>query len=251
MKIKQGIGIFFIISSCLFGEIREVTTLSELSNDILGTKAVKTSKIEKVEKNVSKISEEKKMIPSLAAIPKHSRNISQKDSSRFLDISEQDNRNGVIYRQGEDTAFTGVFALFMGDWIQYIETYKNGKLDGESSWYSQDGTQILLEQYQNGKLHGSQLSYYENGNPKAEVIYDKGKITGVICFGKDGNIIHKSLFQNGTGIWKLYWENGNLLESGKYTNFRKDGIWKKYNEDGSLESTLEYQNGKLLKETWG
>src|SRR3712207_7486972 len=101
MKIKQGIGIFFIISSCLFGEIREVTTLSELSNDILGTKAVKTSKIEKVEKNVSKISEEKKMIPSLAVIPKHSRNISQKDSSRFADISEQDNRNGVIYRQGE------------------------------------------------------------------------------------------------------------------------------------------------------
>ena len=108
-----------------------------------------------------------------------------------------------------------------------------------------------MEQYQAGKLHGSQLSYYENGNPKAEVMYDKGKITGVICFAKDGSILHKSIFNNGTGIWKLYWENGNLLETGKYTNFRKDGIWKKYNEDGSLESTLEYRNGKLLKETWG
>ncbi|MDY6172381.1 MAG: toxin-antitoxin system YwqK family antitoxin [Fusobacterium necrophorum] len=248
MKMKQYIGIFFIMSFCLFGEIREITPLSELSNNILGEKAQKTSK---VEKNISKISKEQKNTPNMSETTKYSRNISQKDSSQFVDISEQDNRNGVIYRQGENTAFTGVFALFMGDWIQYIETYKNGKLDGESSWYSQNGTQVLLEQYQAGKLHGSQLSYYENGNPKAEVMYDKGRITGVICFAKDGSILHKSIFNNGTGIWKLYWENGNLLETGKYTNFRKDGVWKKYNEDGSLESTLEYRNGKLLKETWG
>ncbi|HEY4533794.1 MAG TPA: toxin-antitoxin system YwqK family antitoxin [Fusobacterium sp.] len=248
MKMKQYVGMFFILSFCLFGEIREVTPLSELSSNILGEKVQKTSKIEK---NIPKFSEEQKNTSTILQSLGHSRNISQKDSSQFVDISEQDNRNGIIYRQGEDTAFTGVFALFMGDWIQYIETYKNGKLDGESSWYTQNGTQVLLEQYQAGKLHGSQLSYYENGSPKAEVIYDRGRITGVICFAKNGDIIHKSIFNNGTGIWKLYWENGKLLETGKYTNFRKDGIWKKYNEDGSLESTLEYRNGKLLKETWG
>ncbi len=248
MKMKQCMGIFLIMSSCLFAEIREITPLSEFSDILLGETVQKNTKPEKV---ISHKAEEKKSVSTMSEMPKHSRNISQKDTSQFVDISEQDNRNGVIYRQGEESPFTGVFALFMGDWIQYIETYKNGKLDGESSWYSQNGTQILLEQYQAGKLHGNQLSYYENGNPKAEVMYDKGKITGVISFSKDGKEIHKSIFNNGTGIWKLYWENGNVLEVGKYTNFRKDGIWKKYNEDGSLESTLEYQNGRLLKETWG
>lgn len=36
------------MSFCLFGEIREVTPLSELSNNILGEKAQKTSKVEKI-----------------------------------------------------------------------------------------------------------------------------------------------------------------------------------------------------------
>src|SRR3712207_2476992 len=111
MKMKQYVGMFFILSFCLFGEIREVTPLSELSSNILGEKVQKTSKIEK---NIPKFSEEQKNTSTILQSLGHSRNISQKDSSQFVDISEQDNRNGIIYRQGEDTAFTGVFALFMG-----------------------------------------------------------------------------------------------------------------------------------------
>lgn len=229
----------------MFAEIREVSSLEELSNSILGeSKASKTT----VSKSVP-LAKTKDSIETIESIK--STSMSLKNTSSFVDISEKERKGDLFYRKGEEQAFTGVFALFMGDWVQYIETYKNGVLDGESSWHTEHGTRILYENYSNGKLQGKQLSYYENGSPKTEVLYDKGRIVGVTCFSKKGEILHKNHFENGTGLWKLYWENGNVLETGKYVNFRKDGVWKRYHEDGSLESTLEYSNGRLLKETWG
>lgn len=273
---KKGLGILslFFFSQIAAAEIREVMPLDDFSQSVLEGKNPPLEKVKTISKKVEqqgkeeaqkaenfiskmkdKVSEgiqkAKEGIQSFSSPEAQVESILSKDHSSFVDISEKEMRGKTIYRNGEDTPFTGVFALFMGDWIQYIETYQNGMLDGESSWYTQDGTRVLLERYSQGKLHGKQYSYYENGRPKAELDYDKGKVIGVICFDPSGQVLHKSIFENGTGLWKLYWENGNVLETGKYTNYKKDGIWKRYNEDGSLESTLEYDNGRLLKETWG
>lgn len=247
MNVRKYGLVFLILGQVSFAEIREIAPLESLSNSFLqGTSAKQEIQQKKqTEKGPTKI-----VAVDVEDLEKPA-NISGKDTSSYVDISKKERKGDIFYQQGDEKPFTGVFALFMGDWIQYIETYKNGVLNGESSWYTDKGTRILYEYYQNGKLQGKQLSYYENGNPKAEIYYDKGKVTGVICFAREGKILHKSIFENGTGLWKLYWENGNVLETGKYTNFRKDGVWKKYNENGSLDSTLEYNKGRLLKETRG
>ena len=86
MKMKQCMGIFLIMSSCLFAEIREITPLSEFSSVLLGETVQKNTKPEKV---ISHKAEEKKSVSTMSGIPKHSRNISQKDTSQFVDISEQ------------------------------------------------------------------------------------------------------------------------------------------------------------------
>lgn len=244
MNVRKYGLVFLILCQVSFGEIREIIPLEDLSNSLLQG----TSGKQKVQQN--KQTEKSKATTEKGDLEKPA-NISGKDTSSYVDISKKERKGDIFYQQGEEKPFTGVFALFMGDWIQYIETYKNGVLDGESSWYTDKGSRILYEYYQNGKLQGKQLSYYENGNPKAEIYYDKGKVTGVICFDRDGKIVHKSIFEKGTGLWKVFWENGNVLETGKYKNFKKDGVWKKYNENGSLDSTLEYNKGRLLKEIRG
>lgn len=249
MNVRKFGFIFFVLCQVAFAEIREVTSLQDFSDAILNNSSVTSPAVTSTTKKPAAKKTENTAIEKVSL--EKPANISGKDTSSYVDISEKERKGDIFYRQGEDKPFTGVFALFMGDWIQYIETYKNGVLDGESSWYTDKGTRILYEYYTKGKLQGKQLSYYENGNPKAEVHYDMGKITGVTCFAQDGKIMHQSNFKNGTGDWKLYWENGKLLETGKYKNFRKDGVWKRYNENGSIENTLEYNNGRLVKETWG
>lgn len=273
MKLASVILAFLSIQQMAFSQIREIMPLDDFSQSVLEGKVLTPEKlpnpskaspavqkevekaegfVEKVKNKISdgvqKLKEGVDNFQNPEPLPE---SILTRDRSSFVDISEKEMRGNLLYRVGEERPFTGVFALFMGDWIQYIETYQNGLLDGESSWYTQDGTRVLLERYSQGKLHGKQYSYYENGRPKAELDYDKGRVVGVICFDPSGQVLHKSIFENGNGLWKLYWENGNVLETGKYSNYKKDGIWKRYNEDGSLESTLEYDNGRLLKETWG
>lgn len=250
MKIKRYGVLFFVFAKMALGDIQEIPSLERFSNRILEEENGKQ------EKNISKKTLEKKSEEKVETITEQSKKpslavLSKELSSAYVDISEKERKDDIFYKKGENKPFTGVFALFIGDWIQYIETYQNGILEGESSWFTEDGKRILYENYSKGELDGKQLSYYQNGKPKAEIYYKKGKIVGVICFSKNGEILHQSIFKNGTGIWKLYWENGNLLETGKYVEFKKDGLWKRYHEDGSIESTLEYKNGRLIRETWG
>src|SRR3712207_8365026 len=81
MKMKQYVGMFFILSFCLFGEIREVTPLSELSSNILGEKVQKTSKIEK---NIPKFSEEQKNTSTILQSLRSEEHTSELQSRQYL-----------------------------------------------------------------------------------------------------------------------------------------------------------------------
>jgi antitoxin component YwqK of YwqJK toxin-antitoxin module len=43
-----------------------------------------------------------------------------------------------------------------------------------------------------------------------------------------------------SGLWKFFWENGNLKETGEYYNDERKGIWSFYNESGVLLRKEEY-----------
>lgn len=166
------------------------------------------------------------------------------------DLAEKRVKNGIVYAEDETKPYTGKFALFLGDFIEYIETYKDGVLEGPKTWYSESGQKVLEEQYKDNKVVGDQKAFYENGKLKSVVNYKNGRINGIVTYSKDGKILHKDDFKNGTGTWKYFWENGNVLEEGKYKNWIKDGIWKKYKENGEVDSITEYKNGRLVETTW-
>ncbi|EGQ80040.1 MORN repeat protein [Fusobacterium animalis ATCC 51191] len=160
-------------------------------------------------------------------------------------------KDKIAYKEGSNTPFTGVFGVVIDDKIESYEEYKNGLLDGETAYFAK-GKQVKLlsEMYTKGKLNGQQKSYYENGKLKSIVYYSNDRINGIESYDRSGKLLHKSIFENGTGDWKFYWSNGKVSEEGKYKSWRKDGVWKKYREDGSLDTVIKYDNGRLLSEKW-
>lgn len=242
-------------------EIREIKTLDEINKE-MGSE-VKTSEfvpninnnLKPLEKlNTSEIKPEtdivEKGLESEIELTDAQKAL-QKSGTRIIDISKKiHGEDKLVYAQGEDKPFTGEFGLFIGDIIEYSEAYTDGKLNGDKIWYSDKGNIVMTESYINGKLNGEQKSYYSNGNIKAITKYKNNRVTGIEFFAQNGKLLHKSDMSAGTGEWKFFWDNGKLLEEGKYKNWVKDGTWKRYQEDGTVDSITVYENGRLKSQTW-
>ncbi|CAM2394346.1 toxin-antitoxin system YwqK family antitoxin [Fusobacterium watanabei] len=247
---------FFILAGVLFNfsilnaEIKEIESLDQISNEIVGGKTDKINKKTKKEVVKSEVEKTSKTDESIVDIPEESATRTV-DKNSIVDIYERKMKDKIAYKEGSDIPFTGVFGVVIDDKIESYEEYKNGVLDGETAYFAK-GKQVKLlsEMYTKGKLNGQQKSYYENGKLKSIVYYSNDRINGIESYDRNGKLLHKSIFENGTGDWKFYWSNGKVSEEGKYKAWRKDGVWKKYREDGSLDTVIKYDNGRLLSEKW-
>ena len=260
--------------SATAAEIKELESLETISKQILGettsTKTKKEKAKETVKKEVTKkenkeeVKEESKKETEVKSENKASKNeetvvndIPDETATRVInkseivDFYEREVRDKIAYKEGSNTPFTGVFGIVIDDKIESYEEYKDGLLDGETAYFSKDKeVKLLSEMYSKGKLNGPQKTYYENGKLKSIVYYKNDRIDGIVEYDKNGKLLHKSIFENGTGDWKLYWSNGKVSEEGRYVSWKRDGVWKKYREDGSLDTILKYDNGRLLSEKW-
>ena len=262
---------FIILTGLLFSfsianaEIKEVESLDAISEQILGNNSTKTKKekVRETEKKEVVKNETKKEaeIKSEKETPTTEETVVNDildetatrviNKSEIVDFYEREVRDKIAYKEGSNTPFTGVFGIVIDDKIESYEEYKDGLLDGETAYFSKDKeVKLLSEMYSKGKLNGPQKTYYENGKLKSIVYYKNDRIDGIVEYDKSGKLLHKSIFENGSGDWKLYWSNGKVSEEGKYVSGRKDGVWKKYREDGSLDTILKYDNGRLLSEKW-
>ena len=141
---------FFILAGVLFNfsllsaEIKEVESLDQISNEIVGGK---TEKKATKEKNVetTKSTEDVKDIPEESA----TRTV---DKNSIVDIYERKMKDKIAYKEGSNTPFTGVFGVVIDDKIESYEEYKNGLLDGETAYFAK-GKQVKLlsEMYTKGK----------------------------------------------------------------------------------------------------
>ena len=58
--------------------------------------------------------------------------------------------------------------------ISSEEHFKDGELDGKFTAYYKNGNLQFVRNYSNGKLNGLSVYYYENGSIKAELQYNEG-----------------------------------------------------------------------------
>jgi len=166
----------------------------------------------------------------------------KQEETQFTEIEEKG-----YYKSGK-LKYTGT--IWKGFRIkQWKSWYENGNLESDGEFNMKGEEEGEWRYYhQNGKIKN--VANYENGKLKSIVYYKNDRIDGIVEYDKSGKLLHKSIFENGSGDWKLYWSNGKVSEEGKYVSGRKDGVWKKYREDGSLDTILKYDNGRLLSEKW-
>lgn len=169
-----------------------------------------------------------------------------------VSIAYKNVRNKLAYNGNSKTPFTGTFASVIGVHKHYTEEYKNGKLNGNKIWYSENGIVGMIEPYKDGKKNGTQKTFYRiNGKIRSKIDYVNGRVMGTAeWFDKSGNSMYKSDLTKGSGPWVTYWDNGKIKEKGQMLNGYPNGEWKEYTNTGALEKIVRYRNGARIYQEW-
>ena len=121
--------------------------------------------------------------------------------------------------------------------------YQDGKLEGAAITYEENGNKALEENYKNDTLSGKFYQWYRSGSIRVKGEYINGLYTGRWVYYNNGNIVGIGNFENGNGIQKAWWPNGQLKREITYKNNLKNGSEKWYNADGELEKVLYFEDG--------
>ena len=146
--------------------------------------------------------------------------------------------------------------------VKTEEPYVKNKINGKLIKYFDTGTKMLEQYYVDGIKSGTSTSYYEDGTVKIFATYKDGSYNGtwyenyptgakkmegryvpVPESEKTGTPADKEKEGYKTGIWVMYYQNGNKAMTGKFDNDRKEGTWQVFHQDGWLESEGPYVKG--------
>ncbi len=174
-----------------------------------------------------------------------------------------------------------------GQWVFYFKNgnieqkgaYIQGRPHGLWNWYYDDGNLLREEYYRMGREDGQSTEYSRNGEILTKGAYIDGEKEGEWIYIV-GDHTEKGKYISGmeNGVWKHFYENGNLKYEGNYIQGFPDGKhrfyyeneqlrkeqyyvmgiresnWKKYDREGNLVMTITYKdnvetrvNGKRIK----
>lgn len=149
-----------------------------------------------------------------------------------------------------------------GKFAQTDSYYQNGKKMAEGGyqnekrekiWYfyrEEDGVLLLEEHYKDGKRDGVSKAYYENGKVSELVNWVGGERTGPWeQYYSDGKLRLRSTYlcDEKNGVFKTFYNNGLPMMTGAYASGRMDGEWIYYDEKGKITKKESYSKGTLLK----
>ncbi len=173
--------------------------------------------------------------------------------------------------------------LKQGKWVEFHENgvnklvggYIDGRKNGIFKEYDKEGKLIAIYKYEDDQLAESskdvdvleeRKTYYPTAKVKTSATYRDGKLQGFLKeYDENGVLINTTKFDQDVklaegiidslareqGIWKYFYETGELKAQGKYIDGKKVDEWKYYFRNGQLEQTGFYKkdipNGKW---TW-
>lgn len=138
--------------------------------------------------------------------------------------------------------------------------YKNGLIDGTYIKYHENGVvqeaiynynkEIFSTKYSNTGIKIQEINYIINLNKhKEEQESYKNKIYHGMCIwycSKTGRKIKEANYKKGKyhGIYKDYYDNGNIRNEINYYKGKINGYHKKYYSTGQIKSEKNYKDGK-------
>jgi antitoxin component YwqK of YwqJK toxin-antitoxin module len=146
--------------------------------------------------------------------------------------------------EGEQLVFypTGV----MEKSLEYKADIENGK---EKRFHTNGKINYEINVV-NGKYEGDLTQYYMDGHIKQKASFKEGKRNDKYTQYYDdpeNGISEEGSYENGvaTGVYKTYYQNGKLSETGEFNkDGEKNGVWKNYTDDNILISEETYNKGK-------
>jgi antitoxin component YwqK of YwqJK toxin-antitoxin module len=171
--------------------------------------------------------------------------------------------------------------LKQGLWVKLFEnrsiyqemTYKDNMLDGYLKTFDRKGELQKVEKYVNGVLQDDAKelkalkvtkTYYPGAKVKSKGVFDNNQAIGLhLNYDSLGNIIQASIYEQGIllaqgitdfqnrkqGVWKEYYDDGNIKSEGEYEDDLKIKEWKYYYPSGKIEQRGSFLKGKLTG-TW-
>jgi antitoxin component YwqK of YwqJK toxin-antitoxin module len=186
--------------------------------------------------------------------------IGEPDSSVSCEDKNKRATNGTIVEFWENGKkhrfFSTVDGLADGDYMVYNNQeilraqhqMKQGKMNGLSKQYYDDG-KLESEMFtENGKANGLGKEYYQNGNLRLETTYKDNKPEGLVKhYYENGNLSAEAIYKNDKpeGLAKQYYETGELRWEQNMKNGQLNGQTKQYYEDGTIKTDVVYKNGKM------
>lgn len=155
---------------------------------------------------------------------------------------------GVYYEDFTDK--DGVSLKYSND---LCDCYYKGKLYTGKVKSCANNKMFAIENYVNGRLEGESFSYYDNGNLRFYTVYGKDTTEGDWALETDDDASKKNgkptfrevLVCDGVlnGEDLNYQENGKLYWKGSNLNGNREGKWFFYDEKGAVMEVRTYKGG--------
>ena len=141
------------------------------------------------------------------------------------DIVEMD--NGLFTEMFSDELITGLVYDYFGENNKkvYIGNLRNGKKEGNWTWWYDIGQMKFDKTFKEGKENGLFTSWYENGQKSYEGTFKDGEQQG----------LHTS-----------WYKNGQKKGEGFYKDGEPDGLITSWYKNGRKKNEYIFQNGKLI-----
>lgn len=135
-------------------------------------------------------------------------------------------RNGLIYKQGKDSPYTGHIIDTLDNKIIEYDVV-NGLKHGEFSISNLEGNFSCFGFVEQNKNVGNWKYFYDDGRLESTGDFKDDK-------------------PHGKWIW--YFQNGKIKSEGNYLSGKPDGRWFKYDYLGHLNLMIYYSNGEIVSE---
>lgn len=143
-----------------------------------------------------------------------------------------------------------------GKWVWYYEhngavedrtLYKDGKFEGQSISYREDGTVFQINTYENHDLHGPMIRFYPSGDTIMYSMYNKGKRNGDYrAYHPNGTVrVHANLVDDKVeGVLTVYYPDGSVRSKENQVAGELEGEYVAYFFNGQIDEKSHYEKGK-------
>ncbi|MBF0229320.1 MAG: toxin-antitoxin system YwqK family antitoxin, partial [Desulfamplus sp.] len=170
----------------------------------------------------------------------------------YSKLEKLEGRNSLYYCYLDDNGLCIRHGLFQvwdeNNLTQLLEQlfYCNGKKEGTSTVWYENGNKKEEGSYTNDKKNGLWTTWYDNGNKNKETTYLNDIKEGhYVEYYEDGDKRKEGNYTNNfekNGLWTYWRYNGTKIEEGSYTNNKKNGLWTTWYDNGNKNKETTYLN---------